>query len=31
MADELSDGGFAEEFEDALEDLIERVAVLRSS
>jgi len=29
MADELKDGGFETEFEAALEDLIERVAVLR--
>lgn len=29
LADELADGGFAQEFEDALEDLIERVAQLR--
>jgi AcrR family transcriptional regulator len=30
MADELKDGGFETEFEAALEDLIERVAVMRS-
>lgn len=30
LADELKDGGFEREFEDALEDLIERVALLRS-
>lgn len=30
MAEQLKDGGYAMEFEDALEDLIERVAVLRS-
>ena len=30
MADQLKDGGYVQEFEDALEDLIERVAVLRS-
>jgi len=30
MADELKDGGFADEFEDALEDLISRVAQLRA-
>jgi AcrR family transcriptional regulator len=30
MAEELKEGGFASEFEDALEDLIERVAQLRS-
>ena len=29
MADELKEGGFEAEFEAALEDLIERVAVLR--
>ena len=29
MADELKDGGFEPEFEAALEDLIERVAVMR--
>ena len=31
MADELKDGGFEVEFEAALEDLIERVAVMRPS
>ena len=30
MADQLKDGGFGDEFEDALEDLIDRVAQLRS-
>lgn len=30
MADQLKDGGYGTEFEDALEDLIERVAQLRS-
>ncbi len=30
MADELKDGGFETEFEAALEDLIERVAVMRT-
>ena len=30
MAEQLKDGGYATEFEDALEDLIERVAELRS-
>lgn len=30
LADELSEGGFAEEFEAALEDLIERVVLLRA-
>ena len=29
MANELKDGGFETEFEAALEDLIERVAVMR--
>ena len=30
LAEELKDGGFQQEFEDALEDLIERVALLRT-
>jgi len=30
MADELKDGGFADEFEDALEDLISRVDQLHA-